>query len=120
MPRHQRLRRRRRIAMSWVAGGVGAAVVAVALALQPGASVTTAPADGTFTGASIPAAGAAARRELRATLDPARFTGTAQRAYQVAREIPDVLDRLQCYCACRSEYGHVSLLSCYADGHGST
>jgi hypothetical protein len=61
-----------------------------------------------------------ARRETRPTLDPARFTGAATRAYQVAREIPDVLDQLQCYCACGSQYGHVSLLSCYTDGHGST
>jgi hypothetical protein len=60
------------------------------------------------------------RRETRATLDPASYTGKAAAAYQVAREIPDVLDQLQCYCACRSQYGHVSLLSCYADGHGST
>ena len=60
------------------------------------------------------------RRETRPTLDPARFTGMASTAYQVAREMPDVLDQLQCYCACRYEYGHVSLLSCYTDGHGST
>ena len=61
-----------------------------------------------------------ARRETRSTLDPAGFSGKAALAYQVAREIPDVLDQLQCYCACGSQYGHVSLLSCYADGHGST
>jgi hypothetical protein len=61
-----------------------------------------------------------ARRETRPTLDPAQFTGKAALAYQVAREIPEVLDQLQCYCACRSQYGHVSLLSCYVDGHGST
>jgi hypothetical protein len=60
------------------------------------------------------------RRETRPTLEPALFTGKAAEAYRVAREMPDVLDQLQCYCACRSEYGHVSLLSCYVDGHGST
>jgi hypothetical protein len=61
-----------------------------------------------------------ARRETRPTLDPASFSGKAALAYQVAREIPDVLDHLQCYCACGREYGHLSLLSCYTDGHGST
>ena len=61
-----------------------------------------------------------ARRETGPTLDPAGFSGKAAVAYQVAREIPDVLDQLQCYCACGSQYGHVSLLSCYADGHGAT
>ena len=70
--------------------------------------------------ATVAAAAPVARREIRPTLDPAGFTGKAALAYQVAREIPDVLDQLQCYCACRSEYGHVSLLSCYVDGHGST
>ena len=61
-----------------------------------------------------------ARRETRPTLDPTQFTGKAALAYQVARESPEILDQLQCYCACRSQYGHVSLLSCYVDGHGST
>ena len=61
-----------------------------------------------------------ARREMRPTLDPALFRGKAAEAYRVAREMPDVLDQLRCYCACGSEYGHVSLLSCYVDGHGST
>lgn len=60
------------------------------------------------------------RRETRSTLDPALFTGKAAEAYRVARELPELLDQLQCYCACASQYGHVSLLSCYADGHGST
>ena len=70
--------------------------------------------------ATVAAAVPVARREIRPTLDPAGFTGKAALAYQVAREIPEVLDQLQCYCACRSQYGHVSLLSCYVDGHGST
>jgi hypothetical protein len=33
-------------------------------------------------------------RETRATLDPALFVGKARRAHEVARAIPDVLDRL--------------------------
>ena len=60
-----------------------------------------------------------ARRETRPTLDPAGFSGQAALAYQVAREIPEVLDQLQCYCACE-QYGHGSLLSCYTGGHGAT
>ena len=74
---------------------------------------------------AVPAASVASlapgvRRETRPTLDPSTFSGKAALAYQVAREIPEVLDQLQCYCACGSQYGHVSLLSCYVDGHGST
>jgi hypothetical protein len=63
---------------------------------------------------------ALARRETRPTLDPARFVGKPARAHQVAREIPDVLDRLYCYCECDRHLGHKSLLSCYTDGHAAT
>jgi hypothetical protein len=70
---------------------------------------------------AAPAAGvAAARRETRPTLDPAKFVGKARIAHQVAREIPDVLDQLYCYCECDKHRGHKSLLSCYTDGHAAT
>ena len=61
-----------------------------------------------------------ARRETRPTLDPALFVGKARAAHQVAREIPDVLDRLYCYCECDKHAGHKSLLSCFTDGHAAT
>jgi hypothetical protein len=62
----------------------------------------------------------AARRETRPTLDPALFVGKAATAHRVAREIPDVLDQLYCYCQCDKHQGHPSLLSCYTDGHAAT
>jgi hypothetical protein len=62
----------------------------------------------------------AARRETRPTLDPDRFVGKAREAHRVAREIPDVLDQLYCYCECDKHVGHKSLLSCYTDGHAAT
>ena len=61
-----------------------------------------------------------ARRETRRTLDPAKFVGKAARTHQVARDIPDVLDHLYCYCECDKHAGHKSLLSCYTDGHAAT
>ena len=60
------------------------------------------------------------RRETRPTLDPARFVGKPRLAHQVARDIPDALDQLYCYCACDKHLGHKSLLSCYTDGHAAT
>ena len=63
---------------------------------------------------------AAARRETRPTIDPALFVGKARLAHQVAREIPDALDQLYCYCECDKHLGHKSLLSCYTDGHAAT
>ena len=105
--------RRQRIALSIVVVVLG--VVAVAAALEWRAT-SPPPAAGPSTGERTPPG----RRETRPTLEPALFTGKAAEAYRVAREMPDVLDQMQCYCACGSEYGHVSLLSCYVDGHGST
>jgi hypothetical protein len=60
------------------------------------------------------------RRETRPTLDPDRFVGKARLAHQIAREMPDVLDALYCYCHCDRSQGHKSLLSCYTDGHAAT
>lgn len=66
------------------------------------------------------AVAAVARRETKPTLDPALFVGKARLAHQIAREIPDVLDQLYCYCECDKHMGHKSLLSCYTDGHAAT
>jgi hypothetical protein len=60
------------------------------------------------------------RRETRTPLSAALFVGQTARAYQVAQEIPEVLDQLYCYCECDKHMGHKSLLSCFADSHGAT
>jgi hypothetical protein len=70
--------------------------------------------------APSPVAAAPARRETRPTLDPARFVGKAALTHKIARDIPDVLDQLYCYCECDKHAGHKSLLSCYTDGHAAT
>ena len=56
--------------------------------------------------------------ETRATLSPAYFTGSSAKAYLAAREIPEVLDSLHCYCECKKHLGHKSLLTCFVDQHG--
>lgn len=89
--------------------------VAVALVWR-GEAPPAAPASSS----SPTAAPTAARRETRPTLDPARFVGKAAAAHRIAREIPEVLDQLYCYCACDKHQGHKSLLSCYTDGHAAT
>lgn len=57
---------------------------------------------------------------LRRPLAPALFRGKAAQAYQVAHEIPQVLQRLPCYCGCDKTAGHRNLLDCFFDDHGST
>ena len=56
---------------------------------------------------------------LGPTLSPAKFTGVALDAYQAAREIPQTLAQLPCYCHCDQNLGHKSLLSCFEDDHAA-
>lgn len=51
------------------------------------------------------------------TLPPESFSGKVKEAYEVAREIPEVLLQLPCYCWC-DRIGHGSLLDCFVDHHG--
>ena len=55
--------------------------------------------------------------ETRETLSPAYFTGKEAKAYAIAKEIPEILDSLYCYCDCEKHFGHKSLLTCYVDLH---
>jgi hypothetical protein len=55
--------------------------------------------------------------ETRPTLNPAYFTGKEARAYRAAKEIPEVLDSLYCYCDCQKHSAHKSLLTCFVDLH---
>jgi hypothetical protein len=65
------------------------------------------------------AASAYVRREAKIPLSPALFVGKIETAYQVAHDMPDVLDQLYCYCECDKHSGHRSLLSCYTDQHAA-
>ena len=53
-----------------------------------------------------------------ATLDPAMFSGPAHDAYLAAREHPELLVQLHCYCGCDRLHGHKNLLDCFRDNHG--
>jgi hypothetical protein len=55
---------------------------------------------------------------LPKTLDPKLFKGKAKQAYQVAKEIPEVLNQIPCFCECEA-YGHENLLDCFIDNHGA-
>ena len=55
---------------------------------------------------------------LPRTLDPKLFKGKAQQAYQIAREIPEILAQIPCFCECEA-YGHENLLDCFIDDHGA-
>ena len=56
---------------------------------------------------------------LRGTLAPELFAGNVQLAYRAAKEIPQTLAQLPCYCHCDMSKGHKSLHSCFEDEHGA-
>ena len=62
---------------------------------------------------------APSRSSLGPTLDPEKFIGLARDAYRAAREIPQTLAQLPCYCHCDRGMGHKSLHRCYEDLHAS-
>ena len=56
---------------------------------------------------------------LPPTLQPEQFFGPTREAYRVAREIPETIAQLPCYCHCDQSIGHKSLHSCFVDTHAS-
>ena len=57
--------------------------------------------------------------ETRPIMSDALFTGRVAKAYRIAAEIPKVIDSLFCYCYCKKNHGHKTLLTCYTNRHGS-
>ncbi len=60
--------------------------------------------------------------ENRQTLDPNQFSNsTIKKAYQIAKDIPWVIDSIYCFCFCKESpaFRHKSLLSCYVDLHAA-
>lgn len=57
--------------------------------------------------------------ETRPVLRPSRFTGKVARVYRIAQENRDLLDSLYCYCNCKPNLGHKSLLTCYTNNHAA-
>lgn len=51
------------------------------------------------------------------TLDPALYQGPARDAYRIARERPELLAQLHCYCGCDRSMGHKNLLDCFRGTH---
>jgi len=54
---------------------------------------------------------------LPKTLDPDLIQGQDRMGYQIAKEIPEILAQLPCFCGCEA-FGHENLLDCFVDEHG--
>ena len=57
--------------------------------------------------------------ETRSVMSPAFYTGKAAEAYRIAAEIPKVIDSQFCYCYCKKNHQHKTLLTCFTNKHGS-
>jgi hypothetical protein len=71
-------------------------------------------------GTGEPSDDSAANAKSADVLSPALFTDEkARAAYQTAKDIPDVLEQLPCFCGCMMNMGHKNNLFCFKDQHGS-
>ncbi len=62
---------------------------------------------------------AAALKNLAPTLAPEKFSGKQRLGYLAAKEIPQTLAQLPCYCHCDKGFGHKSLQTCFVDDHAA-
>jgi uncharacterized protein YbaR (Trm112 family) len=51
------------------------------------------------------------------TLSPELFTGQVAKVYRIAQEVPEMLERMPCYCGCYVSDRHQNNLDCYTDRH---
>jgi hypothetical protein len=59
-------------------------------------------------------------RETKPVLDPAMFSGQVRSAYAAAKQYPEIMNEVFCYCFCdRPPFNHKTLLSCFTDRHGA-
>ncbi len=69
--------------------------------------------------AIIPAHYESPPSSLPPTLAPEKFPDKTREAYLAARDIPQTLAQLPCYCYCDRGMGHKSLHSCFEDDHAA-
>lgn len=103
---------------SWIGYGAGILLLAgVSLGTWHFVSPRSSPINRLLTREELPAL---PRTRRPVTLDPREFSGTVAEAYRIARERPELLDRMPCYCGCYWKRGHQNNLDCFTDRHSET
>ena len=92
--------------MRWI---IAATVVGLVVIIGFGAWQMRAAADSSAVGASA-----------SLTQDPTLYQGDTRQAYTVARDHPELLAQLDCYCGCEQHEGHKNLLDCFRTDHGAS
>jgi hypothetical protein len=57
------------------------------------------------------------RNPRPATRPPELFAGKVAKVYRIAQEVPELLERMPCYCGCYVSDRHQNNLDCYTDRH---
>jgi len=52
-----------------------------------------------------------------ATLSPELFSGQVAKVYRIAKESPELVEQMPCYCGCYVSNQHRNNLDCYTDRH---
>src|SRR5574337_1533424 len=60
------------------------------------------------------------RRARPTTPSPALFNGKLAETYRIAKEAPELLEQMPCYCGCGRMAGHQNNLDCYVDRPADT
>lgn len=60
------------------------------------------------------------RRPRPATPSPTLFSGKLAETYRIAKEAPELIEQMPCYCGCYGMADHRNNLDCYADRHADT
>ena len=103
--RPKKKRKRKNRSTLWLAFGITGFLALIAWVFLAGA------------GKEFTASGA----RIVPTMSPSYFAKDpkAMAAYQAAKDIPEVLAELPCFCGCMSSFGHENNLFCFRDEHGS-
>jgi hypothetical protein len=60
------------------------------------------------------------RQPVKDVVELGVFDPEVKQAYAIAKEIPEVLEKMPCYCGCFSpQTGHSSNYDCFVDEHGA-
>lgn len=99
--------------------GSGSAIASrsPAAAIKAGTKIAADSKDGKTENKDSKAADKAAA-ERKPVLEPANIAGFASFGYAAAKNCPEVMEKLFCYCGCDLTDSHTSLLDCFTSLHG--
>lgn len=100
-------------------GAAGSSTGGNAAAGASSSTASNSAAGNRSTGATSAAQKQTKKKDLGPVLAPQKFFGKAKLGYLAAKQIPQIADKLFCYCGCDLTDEHISLLECFTSDHGA-